>query len=163
MFEQERTLFGFNREYCRELRTGLSDETLWTSPSKGVHPAGWILGHLAIAFDYARSLLGGERKCPAPWHVMFGPGSSDEVRESRRPTLAELEVAIESGHDDVLANLNAAHPDTLAQPHQIPFEILKQTVPTNRDLLAHLMTTHYATHLGQLSVCRRVLGLEKLF
>ena len=76
MFEQERKLFQFNTEYLRQLLQGLEEERLWRAPATGVHPAGWILGHLAITMDYAIGLLGGSKVCPSLWGGLFGPRTS---------------------------------------------------------------------------------------
>ncbi len=45
----------------------------------------------------------------------------------------------------------------MEQPHAV--EILKPTnLKTNGDVLAHLMCTHMAFHIAQLSACRRKSG-----
>jgi hypothetical protein len=47
----------------------------------------------------------------------------------------------------------------MSEPHTLELRFLKGPLPTVGDLLAHLMTTHEAAHLGQLSAWRRLLGL----
>jgi hypothetical protein len=40
---------------------------------------------------------------------------------------------------------------------------LRHVFPTAGDLLAHLLTSHEATHVGHLSACRRGRGMPPLF
>jgi hypothetical protein len=74
------------------------------------------------------------------------------------PTKAELLAAIDNGHRRVTAAFPNANWEALEQPHAV--ELLKSTnLQTNADVLAHLMTTHPAFHIAQLSACRRKKGL----
>ncbi len=50
-----------------------------------------------------------------------------------------------------------ASAEVLDKPHEV--ELLKTTnLKTNGDVLAHLMCTHLAFHVAQLSACRRHAG-----
>lgn len=163
MFEQEAALLRFNTEYARQLLDGFPEARLWEPPSKGIHPAGWIVGHLATTLDMALGYFQLPGRAPATWRVLFGPGSSDDVPVDRRPSFAELRSVMDGAIGDLNRNLTSANPAKMAERHALPFPILQQTLPTNGDLLAHLVATHFAAHLGQLSVCRRVWGEAKLF
>jgi hypothetical protein len=163
MFDREITLYAFALNYCRMLTADLDEAKLLAPPVPGVHSPAWILGHLAISTDYAASLLGLPRVCPASWFKAFGPGSAADSVPSPAPTKAELMSVIESGQARVAAAAKTADPAAMAKPHALNMELLKRALPTNGDLLAHLLTTHPATHLGQLSLCRRLMGLPVLF
>jgi hypothetical protein len=162
MFDRELTLYAFVLNYCRMLTADLDEAKLLAPPAPGVHSPAWILGHLAISTDYAASLLGLRRECPAAWFKAFGPGSVADAVPSPAPTKAELLSAIEAGQTRVAEAAKTADPAVMAKPHALNMTVLRQ-LPTNGDLLAHLLTTHPASHLGQLSLCRRLMGLPALF
>jgi len=128
-----------------------------TAPFEGGNPPVWILGHLAVSTDFAGRILGLELTCPPAWHKQFGPGSKPSELKSPLPSKQELLAAIENGCRRVAEAASNAPADALNKTHSI--EILKQTnLKTNGDVLAHLMSTHQAFHVAQLSACRRQAG-----
>lgn len=157
MFERELVLYKFNRNYLRLLTADLDEAAMNVAPFPGANPPVWILGHLAIATDYAGKILGLERACPRRWHAMFAPGSNPAALEPPLPTKGELVEAFEAGCNRVIEAVPNATTELLDAPHAI--ELLRPTVlKTNGDVLAHLMCTHEAFHLAQLSACRRHAG-----
>jgi hypothetical protein len=77
------------------------------------------------------------------------------------PTKAELMTAIENGCRRCVAALATADTEMLNQPHAV--ELLKRSnLKTNADVLCHLMATHAAFHVAQLSACRRGKGKRPL-
>jgi DinB family protein len=157
MFERELTLYKFNRNYLRLLAADIDESDLGTAPFPGANPPVWILGHLAVATDYAARLLGLERACPRQWHAQFAPGSKPTELKPPLPTKEELLAAIENGHRRVSEAAPNASAEAMNQPHAV--ELLKPTtLKTVGDVLAHLMCTHAAFHLAQLSACRRKAG-----
>jgi hypothetical protein len=99
--------------------------------------------------------------------VCFGRGSENAIPDRVRPTKSELLTAIDRGHERVTAALERIDDDgdiraSLAQPHEMAlFE--DSPLTTRSDLLAHLLTTHAAFHLGHLSTWRRQMGFDPLF
>ena len=157
MLERELTLYKFNLNYLKLLAADLDESAMGTAPFEGANPPVWILGHLAVATDYAARILGLERACPKQWHAQFGPGSKPAALVPPLPAKEELVAAIENGHRRVAEAAPAASAEVLSQPHAI--ELLKPTVlKTNGDVLAHLMCTHASFHIAQLSACRRKTG-----
>src|SRR5262249_52036022 len=99
-----------------------------------------------------------------PWLTMFGPASDPDALPADAPGKGHLLSAFESGCEAVAqATKDPPPPEVLGRPHGIDVGDLKTTIPTVGDLVAHLMTTHQAFHLGQLSACRRMLGRPPLF
>lgn len=157
MFEIETKLYRFMSKYCHSLVADIDDAQLAEQPYPGANPPGWILGHLAICTDFAVQLLGGRIACPKEWHRMFSPGTTPPQDRAAYPSKAELVEAYERGHERVIEAVGGASEEALNAPHSV--EILRGTpLETVRDVIAHLMTTHEATHLGQLSAWRRQLG-----
>ena len=158
------TLYAFTLAVCERLMADIRQEEMERQPAKGVNPPAWILGHLAICTDFALKLLGQPTLLPASWHEEFGPGSSPLPEKHPYPSRDELLSALAAGHAAVVAALPSADAKVLAGPNplvSLPFVV--QTLPTVGDLLAHLISTHEAAHLGHLSNWRRQTGRAPLF
>lgn len=157
MLERECTLYSFTLRYARLLVGDVPDDEFVDQPIEGVaHPA-WILGHLAIASDYALTLLGVPAGCPPTWRPLFWPGSSVQSDREVYPSKETLLTAVEAGFRRTVEAVGTASPEMLAQPQVGPFYL--EDFPTVGDLVAHLMTTHPSLHLGQLAAWRRMKGL----
>jgi hypothetical protein len=157
VFERELTLYKFNLNYLRLLAADIPESDLAVAPFAGANPPVWILGHLAVATDYAGKMLGLERACPREWHKQFAPGTKPADLAPPLPTKIDLLAAIENGHRRVSEAAPGASSEAMNAPHTV--ELLKPTnLKTNGDVLAHLMCTHIAFHLAQLSACRRKAG-----
>ena len=157
MFERELTLYKFTLGHLKIVANDLDESAMNAPPFEGGNPPVWILGHLAVATDYAGRILGLAPCCPPAWHKMFGPGSKPSELKAPLPNKAELLSALENGYRRVVEATASARADSLDKPHAV--EILKQTnLKTNGDVLAHLMSTHQAFHVAQLSACRRKAG-----
>lgn len=159
MFERERTLYSFVLHYAELLSADIDDARMADQPSPGVNHPAWVLGHLAICTDYAARLLGLPMACPKDWHRDFGPGSTPRTDRSSYPPKADLLAALTKGHERVAGAVGGVTAERLAERHSVELAFLKEWLPTVGDLLTHLMTTHPATHLGQLSAWRRQMGM----
>ncbi|HEY2893745.1 MAG TPA: DinB family protein, partial [Pirellulales bacterium] len=150
MFERELTLYKFNLNYLRLLAADLEEDNLGKAAFPGGNPPVWILGHLAVATDYAGRLLGLRPECAREWHTQFAPGTKSADVVAPYPSKGDLLGALEAGHRRVSEAVPSASSEALSQPHNV--ELLKPTVlKTFGDVLAHLMTTHEAFHISQLS------------
>jgi hypothetical protein len=162
MFTQEITLNQFFLDYFERLIKDLPQDGLAEQGGGTGHSALWLLGHMAVSVDYGRMVLGLERICPAKWMVAFGTGSSDEIKNSGKYDIKQMIETIRTGYPGLQEAAANADPDAMQQPHQV--EVLKGSkLVTNADVLAHLLTTHFAMHAGQLSYWRRLQGKPALF
>jgi hypothetical protein len=160
MYARDLVLFGNNGKWLPAMLEGISTADAQVQPFPGMNTPYWIAGHLAISMDYARQLLGAPMKCPPAWHTDFGPGSTPGVMTGPTVPLEELVAAVGQGHADVMGLLPTVTEVWAAQPN--PVDFLVANYPSMGDLMAHLLTTHEATHLGQLSAWRRVRGLPSV-
>jgi hypothetical protein len=162
MFEREVRLNGLMNWYLSNLIKDC-DETELTKPiTAGGNPPAWILAHLALANDYALRLMGDGRIAPAEWHKRFGRGMSPQNDPNPLPSKAELVEALEKGRQQIPIAAAKADPARLNEPHTV--DIFKDSpVQTVGDVVAHLLTTHLASHVGQLSTWRRMQGRPPLF
>jgi hypothetical protein len=158
------TLYRFTLAMCERLMVDVSQEEMEQQPTAGVNPPAWIVGHLAICTDFALKLMGKPARLPATWHEEFGPGSSPLPQKHSYPSREELMNALRTGHAEVMAALPEVDRQRLAAPNPfVQFPFLTETLPTVGDVLAHLLSTHEAAHLGHLSNWRRQLGRKALF
>lgn len=161
MFENEIATNQLMVNYLILLASGIEDSELDDQPCENFNPPRWILGHLAVYTDYALRLTGARFACPKEWHRAYARGSSSGSSPDERPSRTELLDAIVNGFQTVRDRCSQLSEEDLNKPHKVPF--LKGTALTTAGhVLAHLMTTHFAAHLGQLSAWRRLNGLENV-
>lgn len=159
MFAREIVLFRYIKAYLHRLLADIDEAEMTFQPSAGINTPAWIVGHLAIANDYTGKYLGVPMICPSEWTKLFSPGTPPTPADGKKfPSKPELVETFERGLEAIIAAAATAQPEAMAQPHDAPIEFLQVTFPTKGDFVAHLMTTHPATHLGQLSMWRRLTG-----
>lgn len=156
-------LHQFNLGLLNRLCADLTDADLARSLGPDHHNGHWVLGHLAIAADYALMFVTGSGALPKEWHNAFGPGSkpSDPLPVNEKAALLR---AIAEGHVRVAAAVDALKGDLamLEVPHGLAwFE--GTALKTKRDVVGQLLTTHAGFHTGQMSVYRRAAGKPAMF
>lgn len=161
MFHYEIGLNRFNRAYLDNLLKDLADDQLDVQPHPELHSARWILSHLAISSDYAFKMLDLPSLCPKAWHKAYGPTSQPGTATDVKLSRAELLAAIDVGYTKLCDSLPNFSDEHLSVPHGL--ELLAKTLlKTRGDLVCHILTTHFAMHVGQLSVNRRMMGQPPL-
>jgi hypothetical protein len=157
MFDHERPLNEFLVRYLESLFGDVEDPELDVPPLEGLNPPRWIPGHLAISTDYALRSLGGRFHCPIDWHRSFARGTPGTSRPGVVPAKEALLEQIAGNFAVVRTLTSQADPDAMNRTHAIPF-LLETPIKTVGDVVSHLMTAHFATHIGQLSLWRRAMG-----
>jgi len=161
MFEREIRLNGLMNRLLTGMLADMDEAQLLAPISDVGNPPAWILGHLVVCNDYALRMLGGPRLAPAEWHKRFGRGMSPKDDPNPLPSKRELVEKLAEGREQVVAAAAKVDPERMNQPHSV--ELFKDSpLQTQGDILAHLMTTHFAGHVGQLSVWRRTYGKPPL-
>ncbi len=162
MFESEVALHRLNRTYLDRLVADYPEAELDVQPHPGLHSCRWILAHLAIVSEACLKQLGEATESPAAWFASYGPSTAPGSHPTVRPSREALLAAIEKGYDRLIAAAKSAPAEVLAAPHGI--ERLTWTgLVTRGELISHVLATHFALHLGQLSTLRRLRGFEPLF
>jgi hypothetical protein len=161
MFDQERTLNNLMRHFAKSLVKDIDDADMAREPFPAANHAAWVLGHIIVSTDGVVKLLGGEATTPEEWNALFGRGSTMSYDRAAYPSKDELLAALEKTFDAACAAAAIATPEQCARPHHV--EMLRRGLPTTGDLIAMLLTTHVAQHLGQLSAWRRALGKPAMF
>lgn len=157
MLDNERVLNLFMVQYLEMLVADIEESELDVRPVVGFNPPRWILGHLAVYTDYALRASGARFQCPKDWHRCFARGSDGDRCPAEIPSKAELVNKIVSGFELVRERCKTIETSQLDASHSVPF-LVGSPLKTVGHVLAHLMTTHFASHLGQLSAWRRIQG-----
>lgn len=149
MFQREVALYEFLLNYGRKLTEDLSPQQYYEQPSQGLNHPAWVLGHLSFVAQFGVSLCGGETWLDESWNDNFGVGSTPQNTPEPYPSVAELLEGYEDGHARLTQAVQQADPTLLQKETEI--ETLRAVFPTQDLLVAHILTSHEATHLGQLS------------
>ena len=154
--------YSFNLLYAQKLVADVPDEQMCAQPVPGrvMNHAAFVLGHLAFASENGVRFLGEQAARAEEWRDLFGMGATPQADRSRYPAKAALLQRLEEAHAHLVAAVGRATPEALAQPAP---ERMRGRFPTVGSLLLGLMTSHEASHLGQLSAWRRALGLPSVF
>jgi hypothetical protein len=152
--------FAYNLDYARRLVADVPDEKMAYQPAPKTNHAIWCVGHLIGGCDFAGSLMGLSPSLPKAWEPLFGWNAAPQPERSAYPSKAEVLQALEAAHAKI-ADAFAKFPlDKWADP--FPIEQFRKNLPTVGDALVMLLTSHEATHLGQLSAWRRVQGMPSV-
>ncbi|MCB9833390.1 MAG: DinB family protein [Planctomycetes bacterium] len=145
-----------NLELCRRMLEGVPAAACHRQgPGVENHPA-WIIGHLAHSMQAIGEELGLEAWLDPSWAVAFGTGSRPAAEAGIG--LEELVAALETGVARVRARLESMTAADLAAP--LPDQRYRATFPRIEDAAVHVLSAHFAFHLGQLSCWLRAQGGE---
>lgn len=160
MFDRDIKLNQFFLAYFEEVIADIPANRITERAPGNGHPPVWVLGHLAIVGEMGQVPLGGQLQHPE-WAPLFSPGSSDEVPGADQFAKDDLVQVIHTAYPKLGELLKNAPSEVLDQPHTV--ELLKgSSIETVADLEVHVLTTHFAFHLAQLSGWRRAAGLGPL-
>lgn len=139
----------------------IPEETMFTPSAGHGHSPVWLLGHLAIVGEAAQRMLGG-KITHTEWLRSFGPGSVDSIPFDGALTKSYLINAVTEDYRQLRSLALATDEANVSRPHGIA--ILTGTpIVTVKHCITHLLTSHFAFHLSQLSSCRRAAGFPALF
>ncbi len=153
-------LYDFNLKYANNLLKGIP-EVLLCQQTAGIknHPL-WQIGHLANSSNNGCKMLGLEDQVPNEWPDLFGIGSQPVNDSTLYPSLNQVWQVLEDQHDRLSHFMQTADLAILKKPQ--PWDRLKSMFPTIGSFVCHIMTTHEANHLGQLSAWRKANGFKPL-
>jgi len=160
-YERECSICGFLLGYLDKIAADIPDNAMSQRGGAGGNPPGWILGHLASVSDFALRIMGQTGRVPKAWHQQFSPGGKP-APDAAYPPKQELLDAVRSGYRAAIDAARTSDASKLGEPHGLG--LLDGTpIKTKAELLSHLLTSHLAVHVGQLSYWRRSAGNAPLF
>ena len=157
MIEHVTYLYKFNLGVAGRLVDDLTPEQMVLQPSGAVNHPAWTLGHLVISANGLGRLLGLAPEVPEGWDRVFATGGIPSGDAADYPSKDELLVALAAQHERNTEAVLQADPAWFAAPH--PDERRRRYFPTVGDVVTFLMTSHEASHLGQVSAWRRAAGI----
>jgi hypothetical protein len=120
------------------------------------HPA-WTIGHLVYSCQQIGGEIGLEPWLAHDWGRRFGTGSVPVADPDTYPDKEALLVALADARERLAVRLNAMGGDDLRQP--LPDVRYRDRLPTVGHAALHILVSHTALHVGQITVWRRVMGL----
>jgi uncharacterized damage-inducible protein DinB len=146
--------------YLRRLLDDLPDEALARQPAELVNHPAWVIGHLVHSCEALAGELGFAGWLPPAWREQYGTGSVPTSDRSAYPAKAMLLAALADAESRIVSRLESLGDAQMAVP--LPDERYRTTFPTLGHAVTHILTSHAAVHVGQLSAWRRAAGYPPL-
>ena len=121
------------------------------------HPA-WLLGHLSHSLEAIGGELGVGPWLDPAWTELFATGSTPQRDRAAYPAKSALLESLESGAEKIFGRLDEMSDDDCSAP--LPDARYRDTFPTIGHAVVHILGSHFALHMGQLSCWLRVMGHE---
>lgn len=128
----------------------LTEDEAQRSPTSGLSPVVWQVGHLALMTGWMTERLGGAYTPPPTYEERFQRGTGGP---GRYPTLAEVRRAFDDSHQAILGVIRTTD---LGQP----LDIMGMT--RHRGDLAVMCAAHYGYHMAKIATLRALLGKPRL-
>jgi hypothetical protein len=146
--------------YLQGLIADVPDEMMTRQSHHVVNHPSWVIGHLTYSCQAIGGEMGLDPWLPADWSKDFGTGSTPTDEPERYPKKASLLAALADGQKRLATRLSAIGEVGLQQP--LSDEGHRPMFPTLGHAVTHILTSHAAIHVGQLTVWRRAVGLGPL-
>ncbi len=151
--------FALTMNYLRRLVGDVPDAQMTCQPAGAANHPAWVIGHLVHSCEGMGSELDVPPWLPEDWTSRFGYGSVPSADRRLYPSKTELLRALDDGQRRLSEALAAIDESRLAGP--LPDEA-RAIFPTLGHAVLHILGAHAAVHVGQVSVWRRVMGLQPL-
>lgn len=150
----------FSRKVTLGLAEDIPDGKFLHQPFPGANHALWVLGHLACTDEFFLNKVGGKpgRRFDK-WSGIFFMGSKPTPNAVDYPPISEVRLALDEGRGRLVEWFKSLGDSELMMP--LPDE-LKNFAPSRAALMSTI-AWHEGLHAGQLSVCRKSLGLQPKF
>jgi hypothetical protein len=123
------------------------------------HPA-WVIGHIIYSCQAIGGEMGMAAWLPDDWQSKFGTGSMPVEKPDAYPDKKMLLQALDDGQQRIEAALSSMKESDMDKP--LPDLAYREIFPTVGQAVLHILTSHAAVHVGQVTVWRRASGLGPL-
>lgn len=152
-------LANFQLHYLKKIVENIPNEQLYERQLAGFNSAGWVLGHLCVeAEDVFDFLNVNYPKVPENWHVWFRNTTGKVESLEGLPSKEELLKVLDDRYAQLLTIYKFMTDEERQREH--PSELLIDVVSSLDAWFAHHITTHIAIHCGNISVWKKLIGLE---
>ena len=148
-----------NLDYANRLLADLPEDRMAYQPAVNMNHPAWIFSHLNLYHPVMVAMLRGTSFEDPKGHK-FGMQSKPAADASLYASKAELLAEYTKGHHDVAEAMRIGGQSALDATTLL--ERWRVQMPQVGIVLGYLMLVHESTHLGQLSVWRRVQGLPSV-
>jgi hypothetical protein len=150
--------FAFQRQYLSMLVDDIPDEQMSAQPGGIVNHPAWHLGHLAFVSDRFTTMLGHAATLDE-WKDRFAPGSTPTADRSAYPSKAELLRVMDERRNALADAFARATPEDMAKPN--PSKVIAAIFPTMGHVMLLGLVSHESTHIGQLAMWRKAMGMTE--
>lgn len=160
MIDEMINSYDLNLTFVNNLVADLDDTTIVEQPFGFPNHPAWTIGHLV----YSCEQIGGEIAISpwlaGDWRERFGTGSTPVDSADRYPDKVTLLDALGDGQRRIVARLGEMSVSDLREP--LPDVRYRERLPTIGHAVLHILASHTAMHIGQLTVWRRLMGLPSV-
>jgi uncharacterized damage-inducible protein DinB len=160
MIDEVLNSYRLTLDYLRRLVADVPDQDFCRQPNGVVNHPAWVIGHLTISCQAIGSELGEEGWLPEQWQELFGTGSTPTSDRSAYPSKTALLAALTDSAARVTVRVITLGDAGMSEP--LPDERYRSVLPTVGHAVAHILISHTAVHVGQVSVWRRAAGYQPL-
>jgi hypothetical protein len=152
------TLYHFQKQYLLQLLENIPETRAYEKQLEGFNSAGWIMGHLCVEGIDALRKLGEDIDFNQEWIKRFSYDAGKLETIDQLPRLSESKAEFVRIYDKLIYLYNNMPDDEKNKPPQS--ELLAKILPDVSSWLAHHITTHISIHAGNLTVWKKMIGLE---
>lgn len=150
----------FSRGALLALAEDIPPDKWCHQPAPGLNHALWVLGHVAWADDFFLGALDGQpTKLGERWSREFGMKSTPRPSLAEYPSVAEVKAGLAAARDRLRSWFQSMNAAKLATA--LPQDFLN--FAPKFGALMFSIAWHEGLHTGQLTVCRKSMGLKPKF
>ncbi len=148
------------RTFTMGLLEPITKVQMLTRPCDNANHTAYVLGHISWTDDtFLTALAGTDSALPQGWADKFGMNAALSDDASSYPSKEELVRVMTERREAMIAWLSSLSHDELVAPVEGDLAQFAST----RAALPGTLAFHEGFHAGQMSVCRRKLGIELMF
>ena len=158
----DEVLNSFHRtlDYLRRLVADVQEIDMALQPNHAANHPAWVIGHLVYSCQAIGGEIGLAPWLPTHWEELYGTGSNPTPIADNYPAKAELLAVLANAEEKLDQRLRELGDEGLNQP--LPDKNYRSIFPTLGHAVVHVLTSHTAVHVGQVSVWRRAAGAKPL-
>jgi hypothetical protein len=149
-----------NLDWIHRLVADLNEDQMVCQPGRYVNHPTWTIGHLVHSCEQIGGEMGTAPWLSADWAERFATGSKPVADRNAYSTKAALLLALDDGHRRLSERLALMTPTELHRP--LPDVWYQQVFPAIGYAVLHILVSHTATHIGQITAWRRAMRLQAI-
>ncbi|MDP6112278.1 MAG: DinB family protein [Planctomycetota bacterium] len=152
--------YTLNLRHLRRLVADLDDAEMVTQTGSAPNHAAWIIGHLIHSCEAMCGEIGVDPWLTEDWRGLFGTGSTPLGNADSYPSKGSLLTALDDAYSRLSDALSELGESGMLAP--LPDMQYRKSLPTIGHALVHILASHTALHVGQLTVWRKAIGLPRV-